>query len=113
MSRQRVPRAARPATQPALWSSADDVHDRAGPSSPVQPARDVRVKRAHRGQITWGRVDLDAEVPAAYVVRAIAAIVDQLDLRSLYADVRARGETAGAARPISSLAPRPVDLRDQ
>jgi hypothetical protein len=25
----------------------------------VQPERDVRVKRAQRGQITWGRVDLD------------------------------------------------------
>jgi len=31
---------------------------------PVQPERDGRVKRAQRGQITWGRVDLDAEVPA-------------------------------------------------
>jgi transposase len=97
VSRRRVPRAARPATQPALWSGADDVHDRVGPSSPVQPERDVRVKRAQRSQITWGRVDLDAEVPADHPVRAIAAVVDQLDLRALYADVRARGETAGAA----------------
>jgi transposase len=56
----------------------------------------VRVKRAQRGQITWGRVDLDAEVPADHEVRAIAAVVDQLDLRGLYADVRARGEIAGA-----------------
>ena len=29
-------------------------------------------------------------------MRAIAAVVDKLDLRGLYADVRARGETAGA-----------------
>jgi transposase len=62
----------------------------------VQPERDVRVKRAQRGQITWGRVDLDAEVPADHEVRAIAAVVDKLDLRELYADVRARGEIAGA-----------------
>jgi transposase len=62
----------------------------------VQPERDVRVKRAQRGQITWGRVDLDAEVPADHEVRAIAAVVDKLDLRGLYADVRARGEIAGA-----------------
>jgi transposase len=62
----------------------------------VQPERDVRVKRAQRGQITWGRVDLDAQVPADHEVRAIAAVVDKLDLRGLYADVRARGEIAGA-----------------
>jgi len=62
----------------------------------VQPERDVRVKRAQRGQITWGRVDLDAEVPADHEVRAIAAVIDKLDLRGLYADVRARGEVAGA-----------------
>jgi hypothetical protein len=29
-------------------------------------------------------------------VRAIAAAIDKLDLRGLYADVRARGEVAGA-----------------
>jgi hypothetical protein len=68
----------------------------ADPSCPVQPERDVRVRRAQRGQITWGRVDLDAEVPADHEVRAIAAVVDKLDLRGLYADVRARGEIAGA-----------------
>jgi hypothetical protein len=43
----------------------------------VQAERDVRVKRAQRGQITWGRVDLDAEVPADHEVRAIAAVVDK------------------------------------
>jgi transposase len=62
----------------------------------VQPERDVRVKRAQRGQITWERVDLDAEVPADPEVRAIAAVVDKLELRGLYANVRARGEIAGA-----------------
>jgi transposase len=62
----------------------------------VKPERDVRVKRAQRGQITWGRGDLDAEVPADHEVRAIAAVIDKLDLRGLYADVRARGEIAGA-----------------
>jgi len=56
----------------------------------------VRVTRAQRGQIAWGRVDLDAEVPADHAVRAIAAVVDKLDLRERYADGRARGEIAGA-----------------
>jgi transposase len=63
----------------------------------VLPKRDVRVKRAQRGQIIWDRVDLDAEVPADHDVRAIAAAVDKLDLRGRYAGVRARRETAGAA----------------
>jgi transposase len=62
----------------------------------VQPERDVRVKRAQRSPITWGRVDLDAEVPVDHEVRAIATVVDPLDLRGLSADVRARGEIAGA-----------------
>jgi transposase len=80
-----------------LWAgAADEPAGSAGPSCPVKPERDVRVKRAQRGQITWGRVDLDAEVPADHEVRAIAAVVDKLDLRGLYADVRARGEIAGA-----------------
>jgi transposase len=90
-------------TQPALWSDGASGLPRVnanaapqGPSCPVQPERDVRVKRAQRSQITWGRVDLDAELPAGHEVRAIAAVVDQLDLRALYAEVRARGETAGA-----------------
>jgi hypothetical protein len=85
------------ASQPPLWpGAAEQPAGPAGPSCPVQPECDVRVKRAQRGQVTWGRVDLDAEVPADHAVRAIAAVVDKLDLRGLYADVRARGEAAGA-----------------
>lgn len=97
MSRQRPAPRAGSATQPPLWAgAADEPVGSAGPSCPVQPECDVRVKRAPRSQITWGRVDLDAEVPVDHEVRAIAAVVDQLDLRGLYADVRARGESAGA-----------------
>ena len=62
----------------------------------MQPERDVRIKRAQRGQITWGRVDLDAEVPADHEVRAIAAVVDKLDLRERYADVGATPRSPGA-----------------
>src|SRR5947207_2979682 len=97
MSRKRPVLPTGAATQPELWAGAtDEPAGSAGPSCPVQPERDVRVKRAQRGQITWGRVDLDAEVPADHEVRAIAAVVDKLDLRGRYADVRARGEIAGA-----------------
>jgi transposase len=79
----------------------------------VQPERDVRVKRAQRGQITWGRVDLDAEVPADHEVRAIAAVVDKLDLRGLYADVRARGEIAARTRHRPQDPPGALGLRHQ
>ena len=97
MSRKRPAPSTGSATQPQLWAGAtDEPAGSAGPCCPVQPERDVRVKRAQRGQITWGRVDLDAEVPADHEVRAIAAVVDKLDLRGLYAEVRARGEIAGA-----------------
>jgi hypothetical protein len=96
MSRKRPATRMGSATQPELWAGADESAGAAGPSCPVQPERDVRVKRAQRGQITWGRVDPDVEVPADHEVRAIAAVVDKLDLRGLYADVRARGEIAGA-----------------
>jgi transposase len=97
MSRKRPAPRTGAATQPELWAgTTDEPAEAAGPSCPVQPERDVRVKRAQRGQITWGRVDLDAEVPADHAVRAIAAVVDKLDLRGLYADVRARGEIPGA-----------------
>ena len=54
---------------------------------------DARVASSCR----WGRVDLDAALPADHAARAIVAVVDRLDLRALYAGVRARGETAGAA----------------
>jgi len=64
MSRKRSAPRTGAATQPELWAGAtDEPAGSARPSCPVQPERDVRVKRAQRGQITWGRVDLDAEVP--------------------------------------------------
>jgi len=54
----------------------------------------VRSPPSSTRSITWGRVDLDAELPADHEVRAIAAVVDPLDLRGLHADVRARGAPA-------------------
>ncbi|MGH8296835.1 MAG: IS1182 family transposase [Steroidobacteraceae bacterium] len=67
------------------------------PSCPFDPERDARLRRASRAQLSWGRVDLDAALPREHAARAIVAVVDRLDLRALYAGVRARGETAGAA----------------
>jgi transposase len=51
------------------------------------------------------RVDLDAKVPADHEVRAIAAVVDKLDLRWLYTEVRARGEIAGAPATDPKILP--------
>ena len=65
----------------------------------MHPERDVRVKRAQRGQISRGRLDLDGEVPAHHELRAIAAVVDKLDLHGLYAEVRARDEAAARQPP--------------
>ena len=50
MSRKRPAPRTGSATQPALWAGAtDEPAGSAGPSCPVQPERDVRIKRAQRG----------------------------------------------------------------
>ena len=50
MSRKRPAPSTGSATQPQLWADAtDEPAGSAGPSGPVQPERDVRVKRAQRG----------------------------------------------------------------
>ena len=55
MSRKRPAPRTGSAIQPQLWAGAtNDPTGSAGPCCPVQPGRDVRVKRAQRGQITWG-----------------------------------------------------------
>ena len=71
------------------------VIDDDGPSCAIDPERGLRLRCANRAQLGWGRVDLDAALPAAHPARAIVAVVERLDLRGLYGQVRARGETAG------------------
>ncbi|MCX5745738.1 MAG: transposase [Proteobacteria bacterium] len=71
------------------------VIDDDGPSCAIDPERGRRRRCANRAQLGWGRVDLDAALPAAHPARAIVAVVERLDLRGLYGQVRARGETAG------------------
>jgi transposase len=68
-----------------------------GPSCSIDPMRGIRLRRTTRSQITWGRVDLDASLPEDHPARAIMALIDRLDLRPLYGQVRARGDTAGTA----------------
>jgi hypothetical protein len=63
-----------------------------------QPAKTEppRLRQANRAQISWGRIDLDAQLPEDHPARAICAVVDRLDLSALYAPIEARGVVAGA-----------------
>jgi hypothetical protein len=70
--------------------------DEAGPSCPLDPERGIRLRRANRAQLTWGRIDLDAALPEDHPARAIVTVSERLDLRGLQSQVRARGEVAGA-----------------
>ena len=96
MSRKRPAPRTGSATQPLLWARAADQ----------PPGRRGRVARCSRSAMCGSSArsapdHLGAGRPrrrcaADHEVRAIAAVVDQLDLRGLCADVRARGEIAGA-----------------
>ena len=90
-------------------SSAAAAHERikfpstpisAGPRRPTgpgpNPKHGARLRQAERSQIEWGRIDLDAMLSEDHAARAIWAVIGRLDLSSLYASIRARGEVAGA-----------------
>ena len=62
----------------------------------ADPKRGARLREAERAQLAWGPVDLDATLPADHPARAIGAVVGQLDLSALYAQIEARDERAGA-----------------
>lgn len=62
----------------------------------TDPKRGARLRQADRSQITWGRIDLDALLPEDHSARAIWAVVERLDLSTLYAQIDARDEVAGA-----------------
>jgi len=64
--------------------------------TPVDPERGARLRRAQRAQLSWGRIDIEAMLPEDHPARAIAAIVDRLDLSALYAPIEARDDVAGA-----------------
>ena len=64
--------------------------------SDSNPKQGARLRQAERSQIEWGRIDLNALVPEDHPARAIWAVIGKLDLSSLYADIRARNEVAGA-----------------
>lgn len=69
----------------------------AAPPVGADPKRGARLRQANRGQIGWGRIDLDAQLPADHQARAICAVIERLDLRALYAQIAARDEVAGTS----------------
>ena len=69
----------------------------AGAAAPAAyPKRGARLREAQRAQLSWGRIDLEATLPADHAARAIWAVVERLDLAALYAPIAAREAVAGA-----------------
>ena len=63
----------------------------------ADPKRGARLRVAQRGQVTWGRIDLEATLPDDHPARAIWAVVERLNLSGLYAGIAARDDVAGAS----------------
>lgn len=83
--------------QQVLLASPASPMPPAEPAAPrANPKRGARLREADRSQITWGRIDLDAQLAGDHPARAIWAVVERLDLSALYAPIEARDEVAGA-----------------
>jgi transposase len=80
---------------PTLFPLPSPTPPAARPTS-AEPQRGARLREAERGQIAWGRIDLEATLPAEHPARAIWAVVERLDLAALYGQIAARDEVAGA-----------------
>ena len=85
------------AEQPALFPEPSPrTESPRSRTAPSDPKRGVRLREAHRDQIAWGRIDLNAQVTDDDPVRSIWAIVERLELAALYVPIEARDEVAGA-----------------
>ncbi len=62
----------------------------------ADPRLGVRLRQANRSQLTWGPVNLDAQLPEDHAARAIYAVIERLELSGLYAQVEALEGEAGA-----------------
>jgi transposase len=91
------------ALQPSLFpDQPTKAPPAAAPDVAAQPAsrdpkRGARLRTANRGQVAWGRLDLEAQLPDDHVARAIWAVLERLDLSALYASIAARTGVAGAS----------------
>jgi len=52
---------------------------------------------AERSQISWGRIDLDAQLAEEHPARAIWSVVERLNLSALYQQIEVRDQVAGAS----------------
>lgn len=66
----------------------------------------ARIVEANRSQIEWGRIDLEADLPADHIARVVWDFTGTLDLSAFYAKIKARGDHPGrpAADPRVLLA---------
>jgi transposase len=64
--------------------------------APANPKHGARLREADRSQVVWGRIDVDAQLPEEHCARVIWAVIEQLDLSALYAQIEARDDAAGA-----------------
>lgn len=93
---------AEPSVEPALFALPTSALSTpllaAAPAiaTTVVAAQGVRLRLAQREQVAWGCIDLGSTLPPEHPARAIWAIVERLDLSTLYAEIEARGEVAGA-----------------
>jgi transposase len=88
------PAADPPPGEPTLFALPPAVPPAARPAL-ADPQRGARLLQANRTQLAWGRIDLDAQLPAEHPARAMCAVIDRLDLSALYAQIEARDEVAG------------------
>ena len=83
------------ATNPTLFDLPPEESPAARPAA-ADPKRGARLREANRAQVTWGRIDLEAQLPEDHPARAICAVVERMDLAALYVPIEARDEVAGA-----------------
>lgn len=81
--------------EPTLFALPPAVPPAAKPAL-ADPKRGARLREANRSQLTWGRIDLDAQLPEDHPARTICAVIERLDVSALYAQIEARDEVAGA-----------------
>lgn len=60
------------------------------------PKHGTRLREANREQLAWGPIDVDAQLPQDHPARAIAAVIERLDLGKFYAPIEARQGEPGA-----------------
>lgn len=82
--------------EPTLFALPPVVPPAAKPAL-ADPKRGARLREANRAQLTWGRIDLDAQLPEDHPARTICAVIERLDVSALYAQIEARDEVAGAS----------------